>query len=96
MSEIEVTPIKLKSKVKDKVTGFTGWAMSRCEYANGCVQYGVVPAELKDGTPQKEIWVDFQDLEVVVEEEQEEVARRDSGLPDTGGPQSSPPSRSHR
>jgi len=33
--------ILLGSKVKDKVTGFEGIAVSRVEYLNGCIQYGI-------------------------------------------------------
>lgn len=33
--------IALKSKVKDRVTGFVGIAVSRTEYMNGCIRYGV-------------------------------------------------------
>ena len=37
-------------KVKDKVTGFSGVILARCEYATGCSHYGVCPERLtKEG-----------------------------------------------
>ena len=41
--------IKLGSKVKDKITGFTGVAVQRIEYLYGCVRYGVEGKVGKDG-----------------------------------------------
>ncbi len=35
--------IPLGSAVEDVVSGFRGIVTSRCEYFNGCVQYGVQP-----------------------------------------------------
>lgn len=35
--------IALGAKVKDKVTGFTGFVVGRVEYLTGCNQYGIVP-----------------------------------------------------
>lgn len=40
--------IELGSRVKDRVTGFTGVAVSRIVYLNGCVQYGVRPRVSSD------------------------------------------------
>lgn len=42
--------IKLGQKVRDKVTGFTGIAISKIEFLNGCVQFCVKP---KAATPKK-------------------------------------------
>jgi len=42
--------INLGDKVKDKVTGLVGIAVSKIEYLNGCVQYGVSPKVKKDST----------------------------------------------
>jgi len=58
--------IKLGKKVKDIVTGFEGIAVSRVEYLNGCVQYGIKPKAkkgcivLEDAT-----YIDAQQLEVI-------------------------------
>ena len=46
--------IRLGDKVKDSITGFTGVAVSRCEYLNGCIQIEVKPTKLtKEGEMQK-------------------------------------------
>lgn len=41
--------IKLGSKVKDKITGFTGVAVQRIDYLYGCTRYGVEAKVGKDG-----------------------------------------------
>ena len=61
--------IKLGDKVRDKITGITGFATSRTEFINGCTQYGIT-LRLKKGEPitdstVQEIAVDSQQLEVV-------------------------------
>lgn len=33
--------IKLGDKVRDKISGYEGIAVARCEFINGCVQYTV-------------------------------------------------------
>lgn len=55
----------LREKVKDKITGFTGIAVAKCEYLNGCVCYEVRPDKLKDGCMLKTEWIDVQQLELV-------------------------------
>ncbi len=50
--------VELGSKVTDKITGFKGVAVARCVYLNGCVQFEIEPVQLKDGVPQKSIWLD--------------------------------------
>lgn len=50
--------IKLGSKVKDPVTGFTGTAVARTEYAWGCVSVGVCSNELHEGKPIDWQWFD--------------------------------------
>ncbi len=42
--------IKLGDKVKDKVSGLVGKVVSKVEYLNGCIQYGVQPKLKKDAT----------------------------------------------
>ncbi len=39
---------KLGEKLRDRVTGFEGIAVSRTEYLNGCWQYCLVPKAKKD------------------------------------------------
>lgn len=54
--------IKLGDKVKDSITGFEGVVVARIEYLNGCIQFEVLPAGLKDGQPLKAHWIDEQRL----------------------------------
>lgn len=57
--------IELGKKVKDKVTGFTGIAVTKCEYLNGCIQYEVAAPVDKDGKKTDTIWVDEVQMEVI-------------------------------
>ena len=43
--------IELGQKVRDKISGMEGIAVSRTEWMHGCVRVGVQPQELKDGVP---------------------------------------------
>ena len=36
------TDIELEDEVKDKYTGMKGTALSRTEFVNGCIQFGIV------------------------------------------------------
>ena len=47
--------ITLGNKVRDKVTGMEGIAVSRVEYLNGCVQYAVQPP-YKKGLAEMPSW----------------------------------------
>ena len=57
--------IKLGEKVKDKVSGIIGVAVSRIEYLNGCIQYGVQPKFKKDEDEIKTWNIDEEQLESV-------------------------------
>lgn len=55
--------------VRDVITGFQGCARSRAQYLTGCNTYGVQPRELdKDNQPQKWLWIDEDELELVASE----------------------------
>ena len=75
--------MKLGDRVRDKMTGFEGVAVSRTEYLYGCVSIGVQPTGLtdKDGKPKELEYFDEQRLS----EESAAV---------TGGPGDHPPQRS--
>lgn len=70
--------IKLGQKVTDKITGFTGVVIGRCEYINGCISIWVQPVKLKDGDMVEAKWIDEQRLET-------------KSKATAGGPHSSPP-----
>jgi len=57
--------IELGDKVKDKVTGFTGIAVAKTEFLNGCVQYSVAAKVGKDNKMPEEIGIDEQSLKVI-------------------------------
>lgn len=74
--------IELGSKVRCKITGFTGIVGGRYEYLWGCVQYGVRSQKLdKDGQPGQLQQFDEDQLEVIAKPPAK-LTRRD-----TGGPQ---------
>lgn len=56
----------LGSKVKCIVTGFTGIAVARLEYLNGCIQYGVKPKVKKEKPSEMPdaIYIDQQQLKI--------------------------------
>ena len=74
--------ILLGQKVRDKITGFEGVAISRIEYLSGCIQYGVIPryneAEMKGEYPKAE-YIDLGQLEKLYPEslEDDEDNRKD-------------------
>lgn len=55
----------LGNRIKDAVTGFTGIAVARIEYINGCVQYGIKPNVDKDGKMQEVHYIDQEQLRFV-------------------------------
>jgi len=57
--------IKLGDTVKCKVTGFKGVAVSRTEFLNGCIQYGIVPKVSKDCKYPEEVGIDEDSLEII-------------------------------
>ena len=58
--------IELGNKLRCKVTGFTGIAIARIEYLNGCVQYGLKPkVDPKTNKIEEVVYIDDQQLGVV-------------------------------
>jgi len=57
--------ITLGSKVKDKITGFTGIVTGRCEYITGCNQVLVAPQVTESGDFKESHWFDEQRLDQV-------------------------------
>ena len=58
---------KLGNKVKCKVTGFTGIAVTKCIFLNGCIQFAIQAKVNKDGKIPDEKWIDEQQLEYISE-----------------------------
>jgi len=58
----ESMKIELGEKVEDMVTGFKGIAISKIEFLNGCVQYGVKPKTKKSGEMSEVQYIDEEQL----------------------------------
>lgn len=58
--------LELGSKVKDRITGFSGIVTGRCQYLSGCSQALVSPSIGEDGAYKEPHWLDEQRLEVDV------------------------------
>lgn len=56
--------IELGMQVRDIVSGLTGIVISKAEYLNGCVRFGVEPKGTKNKVGESE-WVDEQQLVIV-------------------------------
>lgn len=54
--------IKLGSTVKDSITGYTGVALCRIEYMNGCIRYEVQSQTLFEGRVSQSEFFDEQRL----------------------------------
>ena len=85
-----MSKIAFGKKVRDSVTGFVGFVTARCEYMNGCIQYEITPAELKDGVPQKEYWLDEQRVLAVKPQKEKYVSTQPTIHKKAGGPQNHP------
>lgn len=79
--------INLGDEVKDSVSGFTGIAIGRSEFLNGCARVGVQPKVQKDGTLKDAVWFDEPQL-TVLKKNKVKVGPRN-----TGGPVPSVPTR---
>ena len=57
--------IELGDKVRDKITGFTGIAVAKTEFLNGCIQFNVLPKQKEKDKMPEEIGIDVGSLEVI-------------------------------
>jgi len=78
---------KFGKLAKDKVTGFTGTIIGRCDYMYGCTQYGVSPKIDKDGKIGNIEWFDEGRIEIIKKSvEPKEVQGRKRGGPNRDCP----------
>lgn len=75
-----MTEIKLGDKVRCKLTGFTGIAVVRSEFLNGCIQWNVLPKADKINKMPEEMSVDEQSLEVI-KPKKKKVKKTENGGP---------------
>jgi len=76
----------LRKIVKDVVTGYTGVAVARIEYATGCFQYQIQPQTLNEkGEPLEGKWFDVSRVELV-EDKEVFTVKANTTADDPGGP----------
>jgi hypothetical protein len=78
--------LRLGVKVRDIVSGFTGTTISRVEYLNGCIQYGVLPEAGADGKMPSAEYLDWQRLELVPDPKAKPVKTSRTGGPQRDAP----------
>lgn len=84
--------IDLGKKYKDRVTGFTGIAMARHDYLNGCARITLQSTELREGKPVDGHTFDIEDL-VYVDDGVAVKARPTGGPGDVPAPRATPSMR---
>ena len=83
-----IKEIKLGSRVKDMITGFTGMANARCIYYYGCIQIEILSEQLDKDNKEVAIW--FDEPRIVILEETKSYHE-----PNHGPQKCPPPSRRH-
>lgn len=78
--------IGLGSKVRDRITGFTGIAIARVEYLTGCIQVGISPPLSAEGKLIPAEYFDICRLEVLDATSMLERANDDVGGPNRDAP----------
>ncbi len=78
-----MSEIKLGDKVRCKITGFTGIAVARTEFINGCVQYNVAGKVGKENKLplDSEVSIDSQSLEVIKPKKKPRKIKETNGGP---------------
>ena len=76
--------IKLGDKVRCKLTGFTGTAVAKTEFINGCTQWNVMPKGDKNNKMPEDVSIDEQSLEVVPIKKKI-IKKKENGGPMTRG-----------
>jgi len=85
-----MTEIELGDKVRCTLTGFTGTAVAKTEFINGCVQWSVLPRlrkkskSLTENVMPEEVGIDEQSLEII-KPLKKKVKKQDDGGPMTKG-----------
>lgn len=79
---------ELGTKVRDKVTGYTGIVIGRTEWLYGCRRYTVQSQEMKDGKPVESMGFDEDALEVLVANNKHVEGHKPAR---TGGPETRQP-----
>ena len=72
--------IKLGDKVKCKLTGFTGTAVAKTEFINGCTQWNVLPKGDKSNKMPEDMSIDEQSLEIIPVKKKK-IKKKENGGP---------------
>lgn len=75
--------IKLGDKVRCKLTGFTGTAVAKTEFINGCIQWNVLPKGKDKGKMPEDMSIDEQSLEVIPKKKKKKIEKSETGGPNT-------------
>ena len=76
--------IQLGDKVRCRLTGFTGIAVAKTEFINGCVQWSILTKVDKSNKMPEEVGVDEQSLEIITPKKRA-IKKKESGGPITRG-----------
>lgn len=76
--------IQLGSKVRDKITGFTGTAVAKTVFLNGCIQY-IVLSKFNKKEPPLEMNIDEQTLEIIKPVAKKKKKKESNGGRSTSG-----------
>lgn len=80
-------PIKLGSKIKDKLTGFSGLAVAKTVWFSGSTTFQIEPTTMHEGKPVEAHCFEAQRVELI-EEAAPPVSKNNSAT--SGGPQNDP------
>jgi len=79
--------IKLGDKVRCIITGFTGTAVAKTEFINGCIQWSVLPKGDKTNKMPEDMSIDNQSLEIITPKKKP-IRKKETGGPMKIGMQS--------
>lgn len=89
----KATEVPLGARVKDRITGLEGIAVSRTDWLYQCRRIAIQPEGLHEGKPHEVAWVDEPQVEVLQEGVIIPMAPTGSTLAYTGGPERAVPPR---
>lgn len=91
---MQIFKYELGQEVEDIVTGFKGIVVSRTQYLNKCIRYGVQSTKLKDDGKIKDWeYIDEEQLEPVSEGIIDKIKKKFKNVTQTGGPRPDAPMR---
>jgi hypothetical protein len=86
-----MVPVELGSRVRDRISGFSGIVVARAIWLNGCTRVGIQSEVLCEGKPLEPQWFDEPQVDVVPEQPAESPSAPAAPRPG-GGPRRDPAS----